>query len=78
MVLGLNVQVAQYGIYYESPVSAMIRKQSERRIERQYSEHSRVFLMDLVVAGTVDERILAFHKEGKELLKSIIDGTTVL
>lgn len=78
MVMGLNVQVAQYGIYYESPVSAMIRKQSERRVERQYSAHSKVFLMDLVVSGTADERILEFHKEGKQLLKAIIDGTTEL
>jgi superfamily II DNA or RNA helicase len=71
---GLNLQVAQYGIYFESPVSAIIRKQTERRIERQHSEHAHVFLYDLVSSGTFDERILKWHVEGGNLLQAIIDG----
>lgn len=71
---GLNLQVAQYSFYYESPCSPIIRKQTERRNERQGSEHSRVFRYDLVTAGTFDERILQFHKQGRDLFKAIITG----
>jgi SNF2 family DNA or RNA helicase len=74
MGMGLNLQVANVGIYYESPVSAMMREQTRRRFVRQGSPHDRVFLYDLVSRGTVDERILTFHKEGRDLLKAIVDG----
>jgi len=69
---GLNLQVARYGIYYESPVSVIMRKQTEKRFDRQYSMHSHVFLWDCIVRGTADESILAFHKEGKSLWKAIL------
>jgi SNF2 family DNA or RNA helicase len=71
---GLNLQVAQYGIYYESPVSAIIRKQTRRRFERQHSSHDKVFQYDLLCRGTYDERILAFHKEGDDLFAAIVQG----
>jgi SNF2 family DNA or RNA helicase len=74
MVMGLNVQAASYGIFYESPLSVIMRKQARRRIERQFSEHSKVFIYDLVVRGTVDERILEFHRLGKDLFQAIIEG----
>jgi SNF2 family DNA or RNA helicase len=74
MVFGLNLQIAKYLIFYESPVPVITRKQAERRIERQESQHSKVFVYDLLVRGTVDERILAFHKQGKDLFRAIIDG----
>jgi SNF2 family DNA or RNA helicase len=74
MVLGLNLQVAQIGIFYESPVSAMMREQARRRFVRQGSEHSRVFLYDLITRNTADETILKFHKEGQDLLRAIVDG----
>lgn len=71
---GLNLQVARYVIYYESPVSPMIRKQTERRVERQGSEHDVVFRYDLIVKGTVDQQILDYHREGKSLFDAIING----
>jgi SNF2 family DNA or RNA helicase len=74
MSYGLNVQVAKYGLYYESPVSAILRKQSRRRVERQYSAHKSVFIYDFVCAGTADEKILAFHKEGGDLFNAIVRG----
>lgn len=69
---GLNLQVAKWGIFYESPVSAMMRKQVQRRIERQYSEHSKVFIVDLLVDGTYDEKILEYHKEGRDLMDALL------
>lgn len=74
MAAGLNVQVAKYSIFYESPVSAIARKQAERRVVRQYSSHKTVFQYDLLMRGTVDEQILLYHKEGGDLYQGIIRG----
>jgi SNF2 family DNA or RNA helicase len=71
---GLNLQCAKYGIYFEAPVSPIIRYQTRKRFERQYSPHKTVFRIDLVVSGTYDESILAFHEEGKDLFDAIIRG----
>lgn len=73
---GLNVQVAKYGIFYESPVSAIKRKQCQRRVERQHSLHKSVFIYDLIMRDTMDERILEFHAEGGDLFEAIIRGET--
>lgn len=71
---GLNLQMARYLIFYESPVPVIIRKQMERRVERQGSKYKRVFMYDLMTQGTYDEKILRFHKEGRDLFKAIING----
>lgn len=70
---GLNLQFAKYGIYYESPVGAILRKQTEKRFDRQYSLHKTVMLYDLIVRGTVDQSILNFHAEGRSLWKAILN-----
>lgn len=69
---GLNLQRARYGLYYEAPVSAIIRKQTEARFWRQYSKHDRVVIADFITRGTADETILGYHAEGKALFKSIL------
>jgi len=74
LALGLNLQAARYGIFYEAPVPVLMRTQSCRRFERQYSPHRVVFRYDLVTKGTVDELILAFHRQGRDLLRAIVDG----
>ncbi len=71
---GLNLQRAKYGIFYETPLSSIIRKQCRRRFERQESEHKRVFLYDLLVRGTLDERFLEGVLAGEDLMKRIITG----
>jgi SNF2 family DNA or RNA helicase len=76
--VGLNVQIAKYAAFYEAPVSPITRKQCWRRIERQESTHSTVFIADMIMRGTVDERILEFHKEGEDLFKAIIQGKVKL
>jgi SNF2 family DNA or RNA helicase len=70
---GLNLQFAKYGIYFESPVGAILRKQTEKRFDRQYSLHKTVMLFDLIVRGTVDQSILNFHAEGRSLWKAILN-----
>lgn len=63
-------EVANYTFFYESPVSVIDREQSERRILRQGQPHH-VFQYDLVVRDTVDEKILEFHREGRDLYKEL-------
>lgn len=69
---GLNMQHARYGIYYEAPVSPIIRRQTARRWVRQFSKFKRVVMIDLIVRGTADERILEFHEEGQSMWKAIL------
>jgi SNF2 family DNA or RNA helicase len=72
--MGLNLQVAQYGIYFESPVSVIQRLQTQGRFWRQQSQHATVFMVDFVARRTVDQRILDFHKQGADLFRAIVDG----
>jgi len=71
---GLNLQIAKFALFYESPVSSIMRRQCEARILRQYSQHDRVVIYDLIVPGTVDETILRFHKLGDDLFRAVIEG----
>lgn len=73
---GLNLQkVCKRLVYYESPVSPIVRKQTEKRISGglRTGKH-RVFIHDLVIAGSVDETVLAFLKQGKDLFDAICEG----
>jgi len=69
---GLNLQVARYGMFYESPVPVILRTQTEKRILRPFSPHSRIFQYDYVTEGTADEAILETHREGGDLFRRII------
>lgn len=66
----LNLQIAKYQIFYESPPSPILRKQMESRVERQESKHEKVFRYELV-AAPVDQKILDAHREGKNLFESV-------
>lgn len=70
---GLNLQVARYLMFYEAPVRNIIRKQAQRRVERQYSSHKRVIQYDFITEGTYDRRILRFLDEGERLFAHVID-----
>jgi superfamily II DNA or RNA helicase len=74
MGVGLNFQCAKYGIFFESPVSAIDRKQCRGRFVRQYSNNGTVFQYDLIMRDTADESVLEFHKEGGDLFEKIIRG----
>lgn len=70
-----RVKVAKYGLYFEAPVKTDLRKQTRRRIERQYSDHETVFIVDFVTRGTADQQILDAHEAGFDLFAAIVDGT---
>lgn len=69
---GLNLQAAAYTFFYESPVSPIDRDQAERRTIRGGQKASRVFLYDLVMKSSMDERILDFHREGNDLFAALV------
>jgi hypothetical protein len=63
--------VASYTFFYESPVSPIDREQAERRLERDGQKH-KVMRYDIVVRGSMDQRILDFHAEGASLMDAIM------
>lgn len=73
----LNLQAANYVFYFESPVGCIDREQSEFRCWRT-GQAKRVTLCDLVMAGGVDERILAYHREGNDLSRAILRNPGLL
>ncbi|MCK5235426.1 MAG: DEAD/DEAH box helicase [Deltaproteobacteria bacterium] len=73
----LNLQVANYVIYYESPVSPIDREQSEKRCHRTGQE-KKVFYYDFVMKGSVDAKVMEYLKEGKDLSKALLEGSEVL
>lgn len=61
---------ANYLLFFESPVGCLDREQAEGRIIRPGQPH-KVILYDMVVRGTMDTKILAFHKEGADLMTAL-------
>jgi SNF2 family DNA or RNA helicase len=75
---GLNLQsVANYVIYYECPISSITRRQTEKRVYRP-GQTKRTFIYDLVIESSVEEKILEFMKEGKDIFRAVIDGKVKL
>lgn len=71
--MGLNLQAANYCIYYESPVSSMIRYECDGRIRRDGQKHP-CFYYDLLMKDTVDEHILELHKDGADIYKVLVEN----
>jgi SNF2 family DNA or RNA helicase len=75
---GLNLQGGcKFVIMYESPVSPIVRKQAEGRVWRQGQEQT-VFVYDLFAKNTVDQKILRFLAEGKNLFEALVEGNLSL
>lgn len=72
----LNFQRANYEFVYESPVGVIPRRQMEKRIQRKGQEWT-CFLYDLVTEGTVDERILDFHRQGLDFFEAVLRDPSV-
>lgn len=71
---GINAQRANYQLYFEAPVSPITRSQSIRRAWRD-GQTRPVFTVDFVVQGSVDERILEFLAEGRDMLNALTRGS---
>jgi len=70
---GLNLQVARYIAFYESPVSPIIRAQAEKRCHRPGQDRT-VFIYDFFVRHSIEEKILRYLREGRDLLQSVLGG----
>lgn len=73
---GGNYQISPYMFFFESPVSPIERKQTEYRIRRGDSKRKRVYYRDPIIQGSVEEDILQFHKEGKNLWNELMGGNS--
>lgn len=73
----LNLQHANYVVFFEQPDSAIDRQQAERRCWRP-GQSRRVFVYDLLMNGTADWAMNKANKAGEDLLKNLLDGKTTL
>jgi len=71
---GLNLQVANYAVFYESPVSPIEREQAVDRVYRT-GQSKPVFVYDIVAKRTVEEHILRLVREGKNALTAVLSGS---
>lgn len=69
----LNLQNANYLVFFEQPDSPIDRKQAEARLWRPGQEN-RVFIYDLLVAGTADVRLHKANQDGRNLLEELLSG----
>lgn len=69
----LNLQIANYCVFFEQPDSAIDRQQAERRVWRPGQE-KRVFFYDILMTGTADSGMLKMNKAGKNLLQALLDN----
>ena len=73
----LNLQGANYVVFFEQPDSPIDRQQAEARCWRP-GQDKRVFIYDLLMVGTMDERIHFANKAGEDLLKQLLEGKVEL
>jgi SNF2 family DNA or RNA helicase len=64
-------EVCHYGIFFETSVRPIIREQAEARLHRQ-GQKLPVFLYDLVVMDSVDDRIYEFLRQGRDLMDALM------
>ena len=69
----LNLQVARYIAFYESPTSPIDRRQAEKRCHRE-GQIRKVFYYDFFIRNSVEEKILVYLQEGKDLYQALVTG----
>lgn len=69
---GGNYQISPYMYFYETPVSPIERKQTEGRIRRRDSTAKRVYYSDSIIKGSIEEDIIGFLKEGRDLYADLM------
>jgi SNF2 family DNA or RNA helicase len=70
---GMNLQAANYVIMYELPISSIDYTQAIERCHRP-GQNKKVFIYNFITKGTVEERIMGFIQEGRDVFKSLIEG----
>lgn len=67
--MAIDLPMADYLCFYESPTSPTIRQQAEAR---PMGRGAKPLIIDDLVCSPVDRKVLGFVKEGKEALSSLI------
>lgn len=73
----LNLQRANFVFVFEAPVSGLDDEQMRKRVNRPGQTRT-VFEYDLTCRGTVDARILKFHKQGGSLWAALKNAPETL
>jgi len=73
----LNLQHANYVVFFEQPDDPVDRQQAERRCWRP-GQDKRVFIYDFLMDRTADWPIHKSNKAGENLLKNLLDGKAQL
>jgi SNF2 family DNA or RNA helicase len=68
----IDLNRADYLLFFESPTSPIVRQQAEARPLGERGQ--RVLIMDDLVSSPVDKRVLDFISEGKDILRTLIHG----
>lgn len=71
--ISLNLQRAHYIFNYELTTSPINREQMLGRCQRMGQKHT-VVVYDMVTRDSVEERILAILREGKDVLREFLQG----
>jgi len=71
---GLNLQEACHHMaFYETPDDPLTRNQAEIRIRRP-GQTKTTYYYDLIIEGSVDQRIIRSLQQGKKLFDSLVEG----
>jgi SNF2 family DNA or RNA helicase len=71
--MSLNLQVANYVVYYELPISNIIYSQSIKRVHRT-GQTDRVYAYYLLIKGSIEEKIMGYLQKGEDIFTAIIQG----
>ena len=66
-------EVCNYVILYELPVSPIVFNQIVKRVHRT-GQKNRTFMFSIIVKHSIEEKVLAFLKAGKNLFEALIEG----
>lgn len=69
----LNLQNAQYVVFFEQPDSPIDRKQAEARVWRM-GQTQRVWIYDLLMSGTADGRLHKANEDDRNLMEELLSG----
>ncbi len=64
-------------IFYEGPTDAKARDQAIRRVYRKGQQYPS-FIHDMVVMGTIEEKVLRYAKEGMNVMDAVMSGEVKL
>jgi len=69
--------VCRRAVFYESPDDSKIREQAEGRVYRPGQKYT-TFIHDMLVVGSVEEKIRRYNIEGESLLAAVLSGRETL